>query len=460
VPNRFKKDFSDDFSDGFSDGCSDKPSASPDGVKKNKAPRLSFPSVRWYPLLGALGGFMLILLFIGGAGQDALARMSIPHEEWLQADLHPSAITPASRIRSERLHSGDHAVAVLKRLGFGNVESHRMVLAANASYQLKNVRVGQIFKRVDNARGTDFFYNMDARERLHLHQDAGTHDWQASVEKRKIFARQRIASGTITGSLFASAERAGMDQRTTMNLVDIFSWDIDFARDMRSGDTFKVIYEERFDDEGKTLESSILAARFVNQGKQYQAIRYQQVNGDVNYFTPDGKSMRKAYLKAPVKFSRISSRFTLRRKHPILGYTRAHRGVDYAAPRGTPVHAIGEGYIAFKGWKHGYGRFILIRHNNRQHSTAYAHMSRFARGIKRGKHVRQGQVIGYVGMSGLATGPHLHFEFRSRGRAVNPLTVKHPPARPVAKAERDRFMQQTAPLLGQLKQSSSAVNWG
>jgi len=460
VPNRSKKDFSDDFSDGFSDGFPDKPLASPDGVKKNKAARLSFPSARWYPLLGALAGFMLILLFIGGAGQDARARMSIPHEEWLQADLHPSAITPASRIRSERLHSGDNAVAVLQRLGFGNVESHRMVLAANASYQLKSVRVGQVFKRVDNATGTDFYYNMDARERLHLHQDAGTHDWQASVEKRKIFSRQRIASGTITGSLFGSSERAGMDQRTTMNLVNIFSWDIDFARDMRSGDTFKVIYEERFDDEGKPLESSILAARFVNQGKQYQAIRYQQINGDVNYFTPDGKSMRKAYLKAPVKFTRISSRFTLRRKHPILGYTRAHRGVDYAAPRGTPVHAIGEGYIAFKGWKHGYGRFILIRHNNRQHSTAYAHMSRFARGMKRGKHVRQGQVIGYVGMSGLATGPHLHFEFRVRGRAVNPLTVKHPPARPVAKAERDRFMQQTAPLLGLLKQSSSAVNWG
>ncbi|MDQ6995942.1 MAG: M23 family metallopeptidase, partial [Mariprofundus sp.] len=158
--------------------------------------------------------------------------------------------------------------------------------------------------------------------------------------------------------------------------------------------------------------------------------------------------------------SRISSRFTLRRKHPILGYTRAHRGVDYAAPRGTPVHAIGDGYIVFKGWKNGYGRFILIRHNNRQHSTAYAHMSRYARGVKKGQHVRQGQVIGYVGMSGLATGPHLHFEFRLRGRAVNPLTVKHPPASPVAKKEFDRFLQQTAPLLGQLKQSQIDVIWG
>jgi len=449
LPNTHKKDYSD------------RVVTDPDSIQQKKLPLLSRPSARWYPLLGALGGFMVIMLFIGAAGQDARARMSIPHEEWLQVDLNPAAtIAPASRLRSERLHSGDHAVAALQRLGFSNVESHRMVQAANAIYHLKNVRIGQIFKRVDNTEGIDFFYNIDARQRLHLHQDKGKHDWQASVEKRQIFTRQRIASGSITGSLFASAERAGMDQRTTMNLVDIFAWDIDFARDMRRGDTFKVVYEERFDDEGKPLVSQILAARFSNQGKQFQAVRYEQVDGRVDYFTPDGQSMRKAYLKAPVKFSRISSRFTLRRKHPILGYTRAHRGVDYAAPRGTPVHAIGDGYIAFKGWKHGYGRFILIRHNNRQHSTAYAHMSRYARGIKRGKHVRQGQVIGYVGMSGLATGPHLHFEFRMRGRAVNPLTVKRPPARPVAKAERDRFMQQTAPLLGQLKQSSTEIIWG
>jgi len=448
VPNAFKKDFSDKATNGLDD------------VKKNKLPKLPLSSLRWYPLLGALAGFLFILLFIGAAGQDARARMGMPHEEWLQADLRPATITPATTTRTERLRSGDHAVAALQRLGFGNVESHRLVQAANAIYHLKNVRVGQVFKRVDNNKGADFYYNIDAHQRLHLHQDKGKHDWQASVEKRKIFTRQRIASGAITGSLFASAERAGMDQRTTMNLVDIFAWDIDFARDMRSGDTFKVVYEERFDDAGKPLESRILAARFVNQGRQYQAVRYEQKNGRVDYFTPGGNSMRKAYLRAPVKFSRISSRFTTRRKHPILGYTRAHRGVDYAAPRGTPVHAIGDGYIAFKGWKHGYGRFILIRHTNRQHSTAYAHMSRYARHIRKGHHVRQGQVIGYVGMSGLATGPHLHFEFRSRGRAVNPLTVKHPPARPVAKAERDRFMQQTAPLLGQLKQSSTEVIWG
>jgi murein DD-endopeptidase MepM/ murein hydrolase activator NlpD len=264
----------------------------------------------------------------------------------------------------------------------------------------------------------------------------------------------------VHGSLFGAAADAGLDQRTIMNLVDIFAWDIDFARDMRDGDTFHVLYEERFDDEGKPLDSRILAAEFTNQGKTYKAVRYKQLNGNVDYFSPDGKSMRKAYLRAPLKFSRISSRFKLKRKHPVLGYNRAHRGVDYAAASGTPIHAIGDGHIAYIGWKGGYGRFILIRHNNRNHSTAYAHMRRFARGMKKGKRVKQGQIIGYVGMSGLATGPHLHFEFRSRGRAVNPLTVKHPPAKPVLKTERIRFHEQTAPLLSRLKNSTSQPNWG
>jgi len=193
----------------------------------------------------------------------------------------------------------------------------------------------------------------------------------------------------------------------------------------------------------------------------FESVRYLNAKGKVDYYTPDGKGMQKTYLKAPVKFSRISSRFRSKRKHPVLGYTRAHRGVDYAARSGTPIHALGNGRIRFKGWKSGYGRFILIQHNTREHSTAYAHMRSFARGIKKGSYVKQGQVIGYVGMSGLATGPHLHFEFRSRGRAVNPLTVKlkHRSA-PVPKSKMAHFKQQTAPLMGLLKQPETDRSWG
>ncbi len=453
MSNAFKHDFSDQVP-------ASKPRIRLPKVKPIKAPKFNLLSARWYPLLGALAGFFFILLFIGGAGQDARARMSVEHTEWLPVEMNTlEADGPQELI--VHVQAGDSAGAALMRLGFNRTTSHRIIQAAKPSYKLKNIHVGHAFKRIDSTAGVEVMYNIDAKKRLHLLQKEGQKSWLASIQKRKILSRHRLASGTIDGSLFASAERTGMDQRTTMNLVDIFAWDIDFARDMRSGDTFRLVYEERFDDEGNLLESSIFAAEFVNQGKKFQSVRYQKPNGKVDYFTPSGKGMQKTYLKAPVKFSRISSRFRSKRKHPVLGYTRAHRGVDYAARSGTPIHALGNGKVVFKGWKSGYGRFIQIQHNTREHSTAYAHMRSFAKGIKKGTRVKQGQTIGYVGMSGLATGPHLHFEFRSRGRAVNPLTVKlkHQSA-PVPRSQIKHFKQQTAPLMGQLQQEKSDSLWG
>jgi len=183
-------------------------------------------------------------------------------------------------------------------------------------------------------------------------------------------------------------------------------------------------------------------------------------DGREEYFTPEGRSMRKTYLKSPVKYSRISSRFSGSRKHPVLGYTRAHRGVDYAAPSGTPIRAIGDGRVVFAGWKGGYGRYVKIQHNNRAHATAYAHMRRYGRGIRKGVRVKQGQIIGYVGQSGLATGPHLHFEFRSRGRAVNPLAVRHEPARPVPKSEMAEFRARADKLVQRLATPENDELWG
>jgi len=242
--------------------------------------------------------------------------------------------------------------------------------------------------------------------------------------------------------------------------VDIFAWDVDFARDLRSKDRFRVLLQERFDKAGRLLDRVIQAAEFVNQGHVFQAVRYTFPNGRVEYFTPEGKSMRKTYLKAPVKFTRISSRFSLARMHPILGYTRAHHGVDYAAPMGTPIHAVGDGRVVYACWKGGYGRFVLIRHTNSNHATAYGHMSRYAHGIKRGVRVHQGQVIGYVGISGLATGPHVHFEFRIRGRAVNPLTIKRTPARPVPAAQMPQFRAVAARALERMTVSPTLLAWG
>ncbi|MDX8407027.1 MAG: peptidoglycan DD-metalloendopeptidase family protein [Mariprofundaceae bacterium] len=435
--------------------------------QRRKRSRTAFsfrlPSPGWFPLIGAAGGFALILILVSLAGRAVDAKVdetaSLIQEEWLAPDISKQTAR-APKILSTRLKAGDSSISALERLGFDSASAHRMVRQARPAYSLSRVQAGHHFERIDSLAGVDVYYHIDGLTRLHLHRATGHEDWQADLTTRQTSSRQHIASATIEDSLFAAAAKAGLDDRTTMNLVDIFAWAIDFARDIRKGDSFKVLYEERFDDRGVQLGSVIMAAEFTNQGNRYRAVRYEQADGRVHYFTPSGKSMRKAYLKAPVKFSRISSRFQLRRKHPVLGYTRAHRGVDYAAPSGTPIHAIGDGRIVFAGWKGGYGRFALIRHTNSNHTTAYGHMRAFARGIKKGKRVHQGQVIGYVGMTGLATGPHLHFEFRLRGRAVNPLTVKRAPAKPIASSELTRFQRQTAPLLSQLQELKFNPAWG
>jgi len=262
--------------------------------------------------------------------------------------------------------------------------------------------------------------------------------------------RQAYAAGTIEDSLFQSAQRAGLSDNLTMELAAIFGWDIDFALDIREGDHFAVVYEDKYLNGNKIGTGDIIAAEFTNRGTTYRAIRYTDASGHTDYYSPDGHSLRRAFLRTPVKFTRISSRFSLHRMHPILNRIRAHKGVDYAAPIGTPIRAAGDGKIIFRGRKGGYGRVIIIRHGS-HYSTLYGHMSAFNSKVRLGSHVRQGQVIGYVGMSGLATGPHLHYEFRVNGVHRNPLTVKLPQAKPIEARYRDDFLRHAAPLVAQLE---------
>jgi murein DD-endopeptidase MepM/ murein hydrolase activator NlpD len=397
--------------------------------------------------------FMLTLLLVGN---PVGASVPVTQEEWLAVS--PPEQAENQHLKKVVLQPGDAAVSALRKLGFTFSEVIRMSKASKGIYSLKKVHAGQAFSREDEESRVHVYYDVDPTQRLHLHAAEGE-PWQAELQQQVIHSRQVRASGVIQDSLFAAAVGAGIDERTTMNLVDVFGWDVDFARDLRSGDSFSVLYEEQFDDEGRMHGSVILAAEFINQGKSYRAIRYELTNGSVEYFTPEGRSMRKTYLKSPVKFSRISSRFSRSRKHPVLGYNRAHRGVDYAAASRTPIRAIGDGRVVYAGRKGGYGRFVEIRHTNSAHSTAYAHMRSYGRGIKRNKRVKQGQIIGYVGMSGVATGPHLHFEFRIRGRAVNPLAVKHSPARPVPKKEQAEFKQVASSVLDRLSTPLVALVW-
>ena len=242
------------------------------------------------------------------------------------------------------------------------------------------------------------------------------------------FSRRKIRP--ISSSRFAAEASAGGHDQTAVALADIFGWDIDFVLEVRAGDSFVVTYQEIWRDGHYLKDGPVLAASFVNQGREYRAVRYTDPSGTTSYYSPDGRSMRRAFLRAPLEFTRVSSGFSTARMHPILNRIRAHKGVDYAAPIGTPVRAAGDGVIRFAGVMGGYGNMVEIQHS-RDITTVYGHLSRFAHGIHPGTHVAQGTVIAYVGMTGLATGPHLHYEYRVDGVFKNPQTIALPSAAPI-----------------------------
>ena len=289
-------------------------------------------------------------------------------------------------------------------------------------------------------------YHLSPTQILHVEKVAT--GYQSTVEELPVETRISNATGKIDSSLFAAGQQAGLNDNLLMQMVGIFGWDIDFALDIRSGDSFSVVYEEQYANGKKLGDGELLAAEFTNQGRSYRAVRFKDPDGTTHYYTPEGESMRKAFLRTPVAFSRISSGFG-NRFHPILQRFRMHEGVDYAAPVGTPVKATGDGKIAFRGVKGGYGNVIILQHGGK-YSTLYGHLSRFKAGLSVGSRIRQGEVIAYVGKSGLATGPHLHYEFRVNGVHTNPLTVKLPNAGPISAKLKTQFIQQTAPLLAQL----------
>ncbi len=410
----------------------------------------------------ASSAVVLLLLLIIGSRVPVAAYAPQTKHEVLEVSLPDSLDRHhhRPRSRSTTIRSGDSASTALRRLGFSSRDVLAMAAAAKAHYPLTRVHPGQRLVRSSDGATTTVTLDLDPLRFLQLVRK-GDGGWHSTIQQRATTSRWVTASGTIHNNFFFDASRAGLDDRTIVNLAYIFGWDIDFARNLRDGDHFSVLLDERFDSSGKPIGTTILAAEFTNRGKTFRAIRFTNRHGETTYYAPDGTSMRKNFLKAPVKFTRISSRFSLARKHPILGYTRAHRGVDYAAPIGTPVHAVGAGTIVYLGRRGGYGRYIKIRHNDHHHATVYGHLHGYARGLHRGSRVKQGQIIGYVGMSGLATGPHLHFEFHVDGRAINPLHVKRTPSEPISRALRAKFNRRAKALLTALRQGTApkVVAW-
>lgn len=366
----------------------------------------------------------------------------------------PAAESPRETLIT--VSSGDTLSSVFAKAALPADTLHTLLASNKEAKQLTRIKPGQVIQITRNAQGE--LESMSSRlSRLEsVHVTRTTKGFSVKRELIKPATRQTYARGTIDSSLFVATKRAGLPHKLALDLANIFGYDIDFALDIREGDEFEVVYEEKVVD-GKTAGSgNILAARFTNRGKAYTAVRHTDRQGNSTYYRADGSSMRKAFIRTPVDFARISSRFTNARRHPVLNKIRAHKGVDYAARPGTPIKATGDGKIVLAGRKGGYGNTVVIQHGQR-YRTLYAHMKGFAKGIRNGSHVTQGQIIGYVGTTGLSTGPHLHYEFQVNGTHVDPLSQKLPMADPIAGAERKRFLQQSQPLLARMDQERTSL---
>lgn len=369
-------------------------------------------------------------------------------------------VTPAATAVTEDINlnwqevtvkGGDNLSLIFPRVGLSARDVYNVAQTEDIR-PLLNLKPGQTLRfGLREAEGKTQLQQLELQlspvEKLQL--TLTKNGYQAQTETRETDKRQKQVAGQIESSLFEAGLVSGMSDKLIMELAHIFGWDIDFALDLRQGDNFKVIFEESYLDGEKFDDGDILAAEFTNRGTTFRAVRYTDAEGNSHFYAPTGDSMRKTFTRTPVHFSRISSRFNPNRKHPVLKTSRPHRGVDYAAATGTPILATGDGKVDFIGTKGGYGRTVILSHGGK-YTTLYAHMSRFKKGMRSGQRVKQGQTIGYIGSSGLATGPHLHYEFRVNGVHHNPLTVALPKAEPLNAKYMADFQQKSQPLLAQL----------
>lgn len=346
--------------------------------------------------------------------------------------------TPHPQVVELKIKKNDTIFSLLSSFQVSPDRIDEIVWASQDIYNLRTIKAGSNIK---------FFLNNSEFKALKLPMDDSNYlvielkPFNASIEERqnKFSARKepipyetnvKVAAGTIKNSLYEDGLSSGLSPDIVMNLSDVFAWEIDFASDIKQGDNFRVLYETKYLEGRLAKNGRILAAQFENNGKLFHAVYFTDKDGKGGYYDLNGRSLAKQFLKSPLNYRRISSYFSKKRFHPILKTYRPHHGIDYSAQKGTPVAAIGDGRVEFIGWKGDYGKLIVIRHNE-AYSTAYGHLNSFANKLKKGSSVKQGQVIAYVGSTGLATGPHLHYEFRKNNRFVNPLNIDIPPALPV-----------------------------
>ncbi len=399
-------------------------------------------------------GLAIVLLFVTGLSLAVWPQQSrsvqipieLPELDGLIDELtNQETVT----VKEFKVASGDTLSLIFDKAGIPAQTMYRLLESKEHKRLLRAIQPGETMKFITSNQG-------DLEKFEYVLSPVLTESFSFTQEGvlRNTLTREpelvtRYAETIIDSSLFLSAKNAGLSEQLTMEMAQIFAWDIDFALDIRKGDRFSLIYQEKYLDGEKLGYGPILAATFINNGNDFTAIRYTNSEGETGFYSPDGHSMRKAFLRTPLDYARISSHFNPKRKHPILNKIRAHKGTDYAAPSGTPIKAAGDGKVTFAGVKGGYGKTIVLQHGQ-TYSTLYAHMRNFHKSIRKGKTVKQGQIIGYVGNTGLSTGPHLHYEFRVNGVHRNPVTVKLPDAQPVPEKYREDFLAHAANMQGQL----------
>lgn len=396
------------------------------------------------PLFGIVAAFAI-------APQSS--SLDVPVTEIVEAiDLptEQAQVATAPFWQVDQIRRDDTLASLLERINIRNPEAIAFLhQAPEASALATQLRPGRAIFTKTTPDGTllELQFHIDNNHGLFVKQ---TKDgYQAQEQPLALENRVLLKSAEINSSLFAATDAADIPDQIAIQLANIFSSEIDFNLDLRKGDHFTVVYEGSFSNGELIKTGKILSAEFVNDGKSYSAILYRDAQGHENYYTPDGKSLQKAFLRSPLEFTRISSGFSLARFHPILNKWKAHKGVDYAAPMGTLVKAVADATVTFVGVQRGYGNVVMLQHSG-DITTVYGHLSRFAAGLRNGQKIAQGSAIGFVGMTGMATGPHLHYEFRVHGEHRDPLKVALPNSVPLTPSTLADFRKQAQPLIAQL----------
>ena len=407
--------------------------------------------LRWLVALSTLP-------LLGMAVAFGIAPATDPRPIELKTVIEDIALPQASALNSDdnlywrevRIQRGDTIGSLLNRLHIEDQAAVNFLRSAKDAKTLYQLVPGRSVRAKTTESGALIALRYIASDNTQLSVDRIGNDFRATEQAAPLDARIVMKSGEIRSSLFGATDAAGVPDAISTQMAEVFSSDIDFHLDIRKGDRFSVVYEMLYSDGEPVKAGRVLAAQFVNQGKAYAAVYFKDREGREGYYTPEGNNLRKAFLRSPLEFSRITSGFTHARFHPVLKTWRAHKGVDYGAPTGTRVRATADGTVALVGKQSGYGNIVVLQHKG-SFSTAYGHLSAFAQGLRKGSRVNQGEVIGYVGSTGMATGPHLHYEFRVAGVQRNPLTVPMPQSFPIAAQYKNDFLTAVHPLSAQIE---------